>query len=222
MRAKTEYVLEADAKGKMVPRKVGLAPVQRDGLEYEFDVVGDMTLDNELLVTKSRCEALTGQVISKPGAEIAATLRAWLGQGVTPRPAGPANGNAEPPIPEGRTIGARAPEAEAEYDDVPPPAPAPATARIVKREQFLWSDDLQEQAREFRERIDAQLGLTTEEAARRLRVGKVQEYLVATGLDLPAVYELLADAVFDLKEIPAPPTKRAPAGADTAAPAPVS
>lgn len=35
MRAKTEYVVEKDDRGKHVPRKVGLAPVQRDGLEYE-------------------------------------------------------------------------------------------------------------------------------------------------------------------------------------------
>src|SRR5215469_5893521 len=41
MRVKTEWVLEKDERtGKTVPRKVGLAPVMRDGVEYEFDVCG--------------------------------------------------------------------------------------------------------------------------------------------------------------------------------------
>lgn len=90
MRAKTEYVLETNDKGKQVPRKVGMAPVQRDGLEYEFDVIADMDLDNNLIVSKSRCKVLTGAVIPKPGKEIADTLRAWLTDGAeVPQPQQP-------------------------------------------------------------------------------------------------------------------------------------
>jgi hypothetical protein len=64
-----------------VPRKVGLAPVQRDGVDYEFDVVGDLDPENTLLITKTRCPALSGGVIPKPGAEFAETLLAWLSDG---------------------------------------------------------------------------------------------------------------------------------------------
>lgn len=78
MRVKTDYVVEKDDKGKSVPRKVGLAPIQRDGLEYEFDVVGDISPEHELFITKSRCPALSDAVISKPGPELAKTLREWL------------------------------------------------------------------------------------------------------------------------------------------------
>ena len=81
MRAKTEYILETNDKGKQVPRKVGMAPVQRDGLEYEFDVVADMDLDNNLIVSKTRCKALSGALIPKPGKELADTLLAWLTDG---------------------------------------------------------------------------------------------------------------------------------------------
>lgn len=81
MRAKTEYVVEMNEKGKQTPRKVGLAPVQRDGLEYEFDVVADMNLDNDLIVSKTRCPAIAGQVISKPGKPLADTLHQWLTSG---------------------------------------------------------------------------------------------------------------------------------------------
>lgn len=86
MRAKTEYVIEKNDQGKMVPRKVGMAPIQRDGMEYEFDVVADMNLDNQLIVTKTRCSALNGAVVAKPGAELAKTLNDWLSDGVEPAP----------------------------------------------------------------------------------------------------------------------------------------
>ena len=87
MRSKTEYVIETNDKGKAVPRKVGMAPIQRDGLEYEFDVCGEMNLDNELIISKSRCPALSGQVISKPGEQMALLLKEWLNTGApAPKP----------------------------------------------------------------------------------------------------------------------------------------
>ena len=86
MRAKTEYVMETDQRGKTAPRKVGMAPVQRDGLEYEFDVVGDMDLDNNLVVSKTRCPALTGKMFAKPGDDLAGILNGWLMDGTEPAP----------------------------------------------------------------------------------------------------------------------------------------
>lgn len=83
MRTKTEYVIETNAAGKQVPRKVGLAPVMRDGIEYEFDVVGDMDQDNNFVVTKSRCPELSNKVINRPGKQIAETLIKWLNSGVS-------------------------------------------------------------------------------------------------------------------------------------------
>lgn len=82
MRSKTEYVMETNDKGKAQPRKVGLAPVQRDGMEYEFDVCGEMNIDNELVISKSRCFTLSGAVIAKPNGEVGKTLKAWLTDGV--------------------------------------------------------------------------------------------------------------------------------------------
>lgn len=78
MRAKTEYVVEQDSRGKSVPRKVGLAPVQRDGLEYEFDIIADMSPDHDFCVTKSRCPGLADAVIRNPDAAVAQRLRGWL------------------------------------------------------------------------------------------------------------------------------------------------
>lgn len=82
MRSKQDYVQEKDDRtGKTIIRKVGMAPVQRDGVEYEFDVIGDLTIANDMTITKTRCPALAGQVFSKPGADVAELLRAWLSDG---------------------------------------------------------------------------------------------------------------------------------------------
>lgn len=78
MRSKTEYVLEPGSSGKMQPVKKGVAAIQKDGMEYEMDVVIQMTLDNEGIVEKTRCSALTGALIKKPGKQLAATLTKWL------------------------------------------------------------------------------------------------------------------------------------------------
>lgn len=82
MRAKAEYVLQANEKGKQVPRKVGMAPIQREGLDYEFDVVADLDLDHNFIVTKTRCRALDTAVISKPDEQVGQTIRAWVEGGI--------------------------------------------------------------------------------------------------------------------------------------------
>jgi nucleoside-triphosphatase THEP1 len=46
LRTKTEYVIEANERGRLVPRKVGLAALQRDGIEYEFDICGVLDTDS--------------------------------------------------------------------------------------------------------------------------------------------------------------------------------
>ncbi len=90
MRSKTEWVLEKDEKtGKNVPRRVGMEPIQRSGMEFEFTLVGDIDLSHTLVVTKSRCSALADAVIEKPGAQVARVLREWLGTGVAPVVAAP-------------------------------------------------------------------------------------------------------------------------------------
>jgi len=81
MRTKTEWVVEQNERGKSVPRKIGLKAEQRDGIEYEFDIVGDLDLENELIVSKSRCKALSGAVVKKPDEEFGRLILAWLDDG---------------------------------------------------------------------------------------------------------------------------------------------
>ena len=92
MRAKTEYLVE-EVNGRKTPRKVGLAPVQRDGMEYEFDVVADIDHDHTFVVTKTRCASIDGLVVRHANAEVAERIRAWLDDGAAPveRPAADPN-----------------------------------------------------------------------------------------------------------------------------------
>lgn len=85
MRAKQEYVQEKDEKtGRTTIRKVGLAPVQRDGLEYEFDIVADMDTDHRMVVTKSRIPMLADSVTTKPNESFGQMCKDWLDNGTDP------------------------------------------------------------------------------------------------------------------------------------------
>lgn len=86
MRSKQDYVQDKDDRGKTVVRKVGMAAQQREGFEYEFDVAFDMDIDNNAIVSKTRCPALTGRVFSKPGRDVANILAEWLRGEPTPQP----------------------------------------------------------------------------------------------------------------------------------------
>jgi hypothetical protein len=90
MRSKQDYIL-IERNGKQTPQKVGMAPIQRDGFEYEFDVFLDMDIENNAIVSKTRCPALTGRMLSKPGADLADILSEWLtGEPAPERPSGAA------------------------------------------------------------------------------------------------------------------------------------
>jgi hypothetical protein len=78
MRSKTEYSTEKNDKGKVEPKKIGLAPIQRDNIEYEFDIVGEMDYKNVMKVDKTRCSVMKGEYYPNPGKAVADILKAWL------------------------------------------------------------------------------------------------------------------------------------------------
>jgi hypothetical protein len=86
LRVKTDWVEGENARGKRVMQKVGTKAEQREGLEYEFDLVASMDLSNELTVGKSRCPALAGEIVARPGRAFAETFKAWLDDGVDDGP----------------------------------------------------------------------------------------------------------------------------------------
>lgn len=84
MRSKTEY-MQDDSSGRKRIVKVGAAPIQRDGIEYEFTVVFDLSIDHVATVNKDRTRLFDGQYFV-PTPDVGKTLKQWLDAG-EPAPA---------------------------------------------------------------------------------------------------------------------------------------
>ena len=94
LRVKMAYEIITNDRGKKEPVKIGLAPVTRAGMEYEFDVLGAIDLDGTLTVQKTRCSALRDYRERFAGEAFGETLRAWLEDGTAPvAPAPPPEDN---------------------------------------------------------------------------------------------------------------------------------
>ena len=78
MRAKMDYIIEQTDKGKAVPKKVGLAPIQREGMDYEFDIVFDLDLAHNAMSSKDRSSLFDGKIITKPAEEVGTQIITWL------------------------------------------------------------------------------------------------------------------------------------------------
>lgn len=82
MRAKMKYAMEQNDKGRTVPVKIGLAPVQRENAEYEFDIAFNIARNHQAVVSKDTTfiDKWTGVITP----ELGAALRDWLESGVDP------------------------------------------------------------------------------------------------------------------------------------------
>lgn len=87
LRTKTAYEIAEDDKGKKAPKRVGLAPVQREGLEYEFTTVLDLDVDSHLATASKDRTRLFGGTHVRLAVEHGEALRAWLDSGVDEWPA---------------------------------------------------------------------------------------------------------------------------------------
>lgn len=82
VRAKQDYVVEQNDKGKSAPRKIGMAPVQREGMEYEFSIVFELQMDHRAMVSKDRTGLFESGVsidLTKP--DVVKRLSGWLASG---------------------------------------------------------------------------------------------------------------------------------------------
>lgn len=85
MRSKTEWTTEAAGNGgKSAPKRVGLTPEQGKGIEYEFDVLFELSTEHILTVIKDRSGKYQDQCIPSPGEALGAEMAAWLNEGATP------------------------------------------------------------------------------------------------------------------------------------------
>lgn len=85
MRTKTAYEVTLNENGKTKPVKLGLAPIQRDGIEYEFTVVLDLSIDGHVATSsKDRTGLFDGKFFT-PDEETGQALAAWLQSGQDPK-----------------------------------------------------------------------------------------------------------------------------------------
>lgn len=77
MRKKDEYVIEQNEKGKAVPKKVGLKNIQRDGLDFEFDVLLSIHSNHLCTVEKDRTRLFDGGMPFELSADIGKKLIDW-------------------------------------------------------------------------------------------------------------------------------------------------
>ncbi len=83
MRTKTAYDM-VDDNGKKKPIKIGLAPVQREGLEYEFTTVFDLAVESHVATaSKDRTRLFDGEHFA-PSVKTGELLREWLMTGKDP------------------------------------------------------------------------------------------------------------------------------------------
>ena len=82
MRTKMAYAMEVNDRGKTVPVKIGLAPVQRENTEYEFDVVFQINREHIACTSKDTTFLDTWSGVITP--ELGRELGAWLEKGAEP------------------------------------------------------------------------------------------------------------------------------------------
>lgn len=76
IRSKQDYVL-ADKNGKMVPEKVGLKAVTRDGMDYEFTVVLDLDIKHQATASKDRTGLFSNPMLFMITEQTGSKIRTW-------------------------------------------------------------------------------------------------------------------------------------------------
>lgn len=75
LRQKNHYVKQMNDKGKEVMVRQGTEAIQKEGLEYEFDLNTEMDLQHNLLINKSRLSAITDTLYQTPGIAFAQLVK---------------------------------------------------------------------------------------------------------------------------------------------------
>jgi hypothetical protein len=98
MRSKTEWTTSKDERtGRNKPERVGLAPEQGKGIEYEFDMLIELTADHLATVIKDRTGKFQDKMIDRPSEDFGRELVAWLQDAPPPTRTAPATAPAPEP-----------------------------------------------------------------------------------------------------------------------------
>ena len=81
MRVTTEWTTSQSSNGKTIPQRVGLAPVQGKGIEYEFDMLMEISPEHAINVIKDRTGKFQDRIVELPDEEFGKEILAWLMEG---------------------------------------------------------------------------------------------------------------------------------------------
>lgn len=81
MRVETNWTTVTNEKGKVVPVRVGEAPKQGKGIEYEFDMLMQISPEHDALVIKDRTGKYQDEVVQLPDEQFGKDLAEWLKDG---------------------------------------------------------------------------------------------------------------------------------------------
>ena len=62
LRSKMDHVIDKDSSGRTTIKKVGMAPIMRDGIEYEFTTVLDVDMSHQASASKDRTGMFTDKI----------------------------------------------------------------------------------------------------------------------------------------------------------------
>lgn len=83
IRAKQDYVL-SEKNGKLVPEKVGLKGVTREGMDYEFTLVFDLDIKQHASSSKDRTSLFMGKPEFRINVETGKRINAWCNASYPP------------------------------------------------------------------------------------------------------------------------------------------
>lgn len=140
MRSKTEYIMEEverNGRKTTIPKKVGLAPIQRDGMEYEFTLCLDISQEHIASASKDRTSIFDNKYFTVTE-ETGTTLKNWLNGDI--KPAAPAQQSAPKNETKPETKTEKATEEKKEPAAAPSPSTASAPTATEEPKKWLWND----------------------------------------------------------------------------------
>lgn len=141
LRSKTEYAQSTDASGRAKIEKLGMAPIQREGFEYEFTVMFDLDMNHIASTSKDRTMVFDGQ-FEKISDKTGKKFLEWANTGTEstrqqPVPPAPQTPPPSQPLPEqakeikeelAKAFEGSMNKEEAEQPATPPPPSQPPSA----------------------------------------------------------------------------------------------
>lgn len=109
-----EYEQVKGEDGKVSVQKIGMAPVARNGAEYEFTIFADMDVDHSISISKTRCKPMTDRRVQLPDTTFWQPFVDWLNSGEEPTLTPPPE-----PEPEKQQPETQAQPTITEYPDTP-------------------------------------------------------------------------------------------------------